>query len=515
MIKILVNILRGISNTFKSMAYYLDIYMNSFNEKNVKITVVELNDNNRYLSFEMTNTRLLDSKNVLRSIYNTLMSNEEFLNFGSKKVIIVTGLMGDYSFNYHHNILITNDTPFNIYYNKVKDIINTHYQDGYKVDRVPKFKISVWNMDHLANKNIKLTKSAVKGHNVNKIGIRTYHSYNVIKPLKTNITILSCGDNLTTIDLETIRFKAIKHQIPISISLSYGEGDYKLFLIELPKMRNVDSMEKAVDNLWLNFFDFIQNNINMFKHIFALNLGSFDGYLIYKALSNVVDPTQISCLMDDDNNFIRIVWKSKYGVITWKDAYRIFPVGLDELCQMFEVEGKLSEYNPKFNDLDMFNDETLLTKFKQYAIQDSQALFKSLVKAQKIYLTDYNVDITSILSTSTLSLKIFRQHFLDVDIPILKGTDDHFIRQGYFGGHTDYYKGYICKCYYYDVNSLYPFAMCKPMPHKLVTKYNDMTDIKLENFFGFCLAEITTPKNILKPLLPYKHEGKVIYPTGT
>jgi hypothetical protein len=65
---------------------------------------------------------LLDSKSVLRYIYNILMTNKEFLNlnFGSKKVIIVNGLMGEYVFNYHHNILITNDTPFHIYYNEGK-----------------------------------------------------------------------------------------------------------------------------------------------------------------------------------------------------------------------------------------------------------------------------------------------------------------------------------------------------------------------------------------------------------
>ena len=50
------------------------------------------------------------------------MTNKEFLNLniGSKKVIIVNGLMGEYVFNYHHNILITNDTPFHIYYNEGK-----------------------------------------------------------------------------------------------------------------------------------------------------------------------------------------------------------------------------------------------------------------------------------------------------------------------------------------------------------------------------------------------------------
>jgi hypothetical protein len=41
-----------------------------------------------------------------------------------------------------------------------------------------------------------------------------------------------------------------------------------------------------------------------------------------------------------------------------------------------------------------------------------------------------------------------------------------------------------------------------------------MNNIKLENFFGFCLAQINSPKNMLKPVLPYKHLGKTIYPTG-
>jgi len=42
-----------------------------------------------------------------------------------------------------------------------------------------------------------------------------------------------------------------------------------------------------------------------------------------------------------------------------------------------------------------------------------------------------------------------------------------------------------------------------------------MNNINLNNFFGYCIAKFTTPKNILKPLLRYKHEGKTIFPTGT
>jgi hypothetical protein len=55
---------------------------------------------------------------------------------------------------------------------------------------------------------------------------------------------------------------------------------------------------------------------------------------------------------------------------------------------MFGVKGKFSKYNIHFNNLDMYNNDSLLTTFKQYAVQDSMALFEALKKAQNIYLTD-------------------------------------------------------------------------------------------------------------------------------
>lgn len=36
---------------------------------------------------------------------------------------------------------------------------------------------------------------------------------------------------------------------------------------------------------------------------------------------------------------------------------------------------------------------------------------------------------------------------------------------------TDYYKAYINNGYYYYVNYLYPFAMLKSMPHKIIKFY--------------------------------------------
>jgi hypothetical protein len=69
----------------------------------------------------------------------------------------------------------------------------------------------------------------------------------------------------------------------------------------------------------------------------------------------------------------------------------------------------------------------------------------------------------------------------------------------------------------YDVNSLYPFVMLKDMPLNIETKHKDMSNIKLEDFFGFCEAEITSPSaadNIINPLIPYKFNDKTIFPKG-
>jgi len=64
-----------------------------------------------------------------------------------------------------------------------------------------------------------------------------------------------------------------------------------------------------------------------------------------------------------------------------------------------------------------------------------------MFNAQRIYLDEYQQDITQVLSTSSISMKIFRKHFIgDVEIPILKHSEDQFIRKSYFGG---VYKGLI------------------------------------------------------------------------
>jgi DNA polymerase type B, organellar and viral len=235
-------------------------------------------------------------------------------------------------------------------------------------------------------------------------------------------------------------------------------------------------------------------------------------------MSNRFKPEEVSCLIDTHNNFIQITLEIQKLKIVFKDSYRIFQVSLNDLCSVLSLRGKTSIYNQEYHQLSLFNkgNEKLLEEFKQYSLQDSNCLYECIRKLQEIYLNEYSVDITSILSTSTLSMKIFRSKFLKVNIPILKRIDDVFIREGYFGGATDFYQMKAENIYYYDVNSLYPFAMMKPMPYELIRKVKIFeNNFNLNTFFGYLKVVVNSSKDLKIPVLPCKYNGKTIFPTGS
>jgi len=98
-------------------------------------------------------------------------------------------------------------------------------------------------------------------------------------------------------------------------------------------------------------------------------------------------------------------------------------------------------------------------------------------------------------------------------IPSTDKTPNIFIRKGYFGGGVHLFKEYGKQVYHYDVNSLYPFAQCNPMPFKNLGWRKEINS--LDSFFGFCLAEVTCPKSIVRPILPHSIGGKTVYPVGS
>ena len=104
---------------------------------------------------------------------------------------------------------------------------------------------------------------------------------------------------------------------------------------------------------------------------------------------------------------------------------------------------------------------------------------------------------------------------MDIPIPILKDSEDRFVRNSYYGGATDIYKCVVKLLHYIDVNSLYPHAMLSLMPLQLIEVIVNPVKLDLNNFFGFLRVEVTCPESCKRPMLPLRHEGKTIYPVGT
>jgi hypothetical protein len=95
--------------------------------------------------------------------------------------------------------------------------------------------------------------------------------------------------------------------------------------------------------MWKDFFNYLLNYIDPSSVIFTHNLGSFDGlYIYFNLLNNARNINKNESIIDKDNKFIQIVAEIEGHKFTFKDSMRLFPVSLNDLCQAFNVQGKIS-----------------------------------------------------------------------------------------------------------------------------------------------------------------------------
>ena len=117
---------------------------------------------NRMITFHIQNTQLLEGKEALRCVFDILTKNETFIQFSETKVIFTVAEYDDCKLSYHKNVLITRETTFNDYWEEIQDYVNEKYLSsttGYGLSVVNKYLVTVWDIDHLKNKNIKIERT--------------------------------------------------------------------------------------------------------------------------------------------------------------------------------------------------------------------------------------------------------------------------------------------------------------------------------------------------------------------
>lgn len=56
--------------------------------------------------------------------------------------------------------------------------------------------------------------------------------------------------------------------------------------------------------------------------------------------------------------------------------------------------------------------------------------------------------------------------------------------------------------------------MLNKIPFEIKNFIKDMSNMNLNNFFGFVKVEVTCPNSVARPILPVKFQGKTIFPRG-
>jgi hypothetical protein len=160
------------------------------------------------------------------------------------------------------------------------------------------------------------------------------------------------------------------------------------------------------------------------------------------------------------------------------------------------------------------NDWNVKYETLKYLKSDLLCLYEVINKFSENIFNLERINITKVLSISSLTFKIFKTNYLnDFKLPIIKGIHYNKIRDAFYGGHVDVYKPIGHNIKYYDVNSLYPFVMANndfPIGEPILS-----FDKGLDNYFGFIYCKIITPKYLDKPVLPFRgDDGTIYYPLG-
>lgn len=242
-----------------------------------------------------------------------------------------------------------------------------------------------------------------------------------------------------------------------------------------------------------------------------------------------------------NNKILSITIKKGNNRITIKDSQAVFNDNLRHLAESYECEYSKSYFPYKFSrDVNLFytgvtptiNDFIDIPKedyvkmyseswsFQEETLKylelDLKVLYEVLSKANKNLFIYYNIDFTKSLTISGVSLQFFLNKYYKNNIPLInKKSMFSDIRQAYYGGITEVYRPYGENLYYYDVNSLYPFAGLNDMPGLSCNKVLVYTNPDLDKLFGFffCYIDATNVKCEYLGLLPFRQD-KLIFPLG-
>ena len=459
--------------------------------------------------------------------------------------------MSKYIRKNHKNVISTFDSKFKFYFVKsninyvlaIKYSNDTIIKQAYTLDGViiDSVKDKIINNElvtrKVKNKDIEIYKNKIS-YVEEKIKLVPIKSYNIIKSKKLSPVE---NKNIGVIDLETY-VNTITQKSKVYAAGLFSNLDKSPITFYIDK--NTLDSNKVIYDLIEEMFKYKYRDTKFYCH----NLGGFDVLFIIKALleyksdnHNIKYDLDVICRKDVilkiEITRILLVNKKKDGEvknnkISISDSYAILTDSLKNLSIKYDVNTIKGDFPHSFANKDTlfyigntperkhykgvslddyksisinnwsFKDQSLL-----YLEKDLYCLYQVLNKANQQLFLLFSVEITDCLTISKIALTIFlRYHYNKNVIPLINNKKLYSdIKAAYYGGITEVYKPYGENLYYYDVNSLYPYAALNSMPGlncEKLTFYKDDTNIN--SLFGFFYCKITAPLDHYLGLLPIR-----------
>ena len=243
--------------------------------------------------------------------------------------------------------------------------------------------------------------------------------------------------------------------------------------------------------------------------------------------------------------------------LTFLDSICFFSLSLDQATgkKGFNVKTKKLSGNINHNLVTKDNYREVMANGtgsgvsgSQYLRNDVIGLLECLDSFGREIWDEYNINITKVISASSISKRIFKQNFLDeakYPIHLLTKEQDDFIQESYHGGRTEcFYKGMYTtksvekldypvregKLFYYDFTSLYPsvcavgdcdlpYGRCHPLNLNNIFKKDEV--IKSDDCIKFLEKKAVFMKCLVrsidfkrKPLhcVPSGRERRLVFP---
>jgi hypothetical protein len=456
----------------------------------------------------------------LLRMYKTITSIPEFEGLGDVKLAFLTSYSAS-PFALGKTVIITSKTraaDFVIHY---MNSISRLSSKAYNVDNVDVIWFKAYTGDYKSDK--------INSNNKFKIGSkRAYSTGRSTSTIIGDTSLLALNDfvvdspsnkdprrfilplqgkakqmtKIAVFDIET--FVHNERLYPYAIALQYMKYN-KVHKIIYYYEDIYGSIEENSAQLLNKMVNYMTQNCKSYT-IFAHNLGKFDGILMISSLFKVLGPHSV--IIGRDNSIISMKFKG----IKLLDSMRIFPMKLKDLAKEFNVKTQKGEFDHNKVNIDNVLSDLIKDEVLLYIEGDISSLYECMMLASDRVFNKYNFNITDVYSTSSLAMKHFRTSYLDMEgIPLVPRHISDYISESYYGGISQVYKTYGENLYYYDINSLYPWAMTQDMPYEYKgVAYNP----KLEDTFGFAYASIYVPESLQYKPLPVRIDESLATPSG-